>query len=132
MAAVIAFALVGWWIIGGASRWVTATLAAALLLPPLPLPWGNAGPHLAIALAGLGVVAGLARVVSWEIRWRPVSMALAALWFALAAEHPVRRAPFRSGGSSGVAGAGRAVFDIRLPVFLPCRRSREKAWARGS
>src|SRR3979490_3034866 len=38
--------------------WLPMFFAAALLLPPLPIPLGDSGPHVAMAFAGLGLFAG--------------------------------------------------------------------------
>ena len=79
----LAVVLLAWWIVSGAERWVLAFLAAAMLLPPLPLPGGNAGPHPAMLFAAIGVWAGVVRLLAWRIRWDFVSSALCFLLFAL-------------------------------------------------
>ena len=58
-----------WWILAGDGRWVLVFLAAALLLPPLPLPGGDSGPHPAVVVAALGLAAGLVRLPAWRLRW---------------------------------------------------------------
>ncbi|MBI3665500.1 MAG: hypothetical protein HY236_04625, partial [Acidobacteria bacterium] len=72
-----------WWMVSGASRWVLAFLAAAFLLPPLPLPWGDAGPHPALLPAALGLWAGVARLPAWRIRRNFLSASLVVFLLAL-------------------------------------------------
>ncbi|MBL8292231.1 MAG: O-antigen ligase family protein [Bryobacterales bacterium] len=66
-----------WWILKGANHWIVAFLAAAILLPPLPLAYGNSGPHPALLLAAGGVAAGLVRLEEW--RWKPDALSRAML-----------------------------------------------------
>jgi O-antigen ligase len=72
-----------WWLVSGPDRWVLAFLPAVLLLPPLPLPWGDAGPHPSIVVAAVGLWAGIARLGAWQFRYRPVSVGLCLLLFSL-------------------------------------------------
>lgn len=58
----------GAWIGWSRSNWVKGFLAAALLLPPLPVAIGNAGPHPALLFAAAGVWAGLVWLRDWRIR----------------------------------------------------------------
>src|SRR5262245_37758805 len=62
MAAPAALAALSWWILmGPPNRWVGAFLCAAILLPPLPIALGDSGPHVCLAVAALGLIAGLLR-----------------------------------------------------------------------
>ena len=70
-----------WWIFGEPERWWIAFAAATLLLPPLPLDWGNTGPHIAVLIAGLGVWAGLLRFAEWQLPRLDDSLPAAALLF---------------------------------------------------
>jgi O-antigen ligase len=118
-AAAITIVLVAlaWWMLCGASRWVIAFLLAAILLPPLPLAWGDAGPHPAMLLAGLGLLAGLARLNSWEIRRRGVSAAVVLLWFALLASFPL--ALLYSGAEAAAGTLARiGLFSISVYLFF--------------
>ncbi len=54
-----------WWTLAGPARWTMLFLCAALLAPPLPVPWGDTGPHPSLLVAGLGVLAGLLRKDEW-------------------------------------------------------------------
>ncbi len=68
-ASVIALPLLlagAWWILAAPHRWWISFAAATLLLPPLPLDWGNTGPHVAVLIAGLGAWAGLLRFSEWQ------------------------------------------------------------------
>src|ERR1700693_5732378 len=57
----------GAWILNRPGRWIGAFFCATLLLPPLPVAWGNAGPHPAAAVALAGGLTGLA-YPHWRFR----------------------------------------------------------------
>jgi O-antigen ligase len=57
-----------WWILGGATRWLTLFFGSALLLPPLPIAIGNSGPHVALLFAAAGLLAGIARASEFRFR----------------------------------------------------------------
>jgi hypothetical protein len=65
LAAAMIAALVLLWILEGPRRWLLVFFGAALLTPPLPFSFGNAGPHAAIAVAALGLFVGLVRLPEW-------------------------------------------------------------------
>ena len=65
-----------WWTLAGPQRWLALFFAASLLLPPLPIALGNSGPHPAIALAALGLFAGLLRAHEWRISIDLLSIAI--------------------------------------------------------
>jgi len=91
--------------------------AAALLLPPLPLPGGDTGPHPSVVLAALGVLAGMARLDRWRIRWTGVHTGFAAL--ALAMVVSLGFAAVYSGIGIAAASAARvALFFIGVYVFF--------------
>jgi O-antigen ligase len=81
--------IAGLWMLDRPERWMGAFFAAVLLLPPLPIAWGNAGPHPAVAVALAGGLAGLA-YPRWHFRLTMLSGAVlglaatifASLWFA--------------------------------------------------
>ncbi|MGH9660754.1 MAG: hypothetical protein ACRD96_19550, partial [Bryobacteraceae bacterium] len=43
------------WTLAAPARWLGAFLAAALLLPPLPIALGDSGPHPALLVAAMGL-----------------------------------------------------------------------------
>ena len=113
----IALLALAWYVLNGASRWITAFLLAAILLPPLPLPWGDAGPHPAMLLAGLGLLAGLARLSAWKIRRRGISAALGLLWFALLTSCPLAALYSGAGAAAGTL-ARIGLFSISVYLFF--------------
>ncbi len=70
-----------WWILAAPHRWWISFAAASLLLPPLPLEAGNTGPHVAVAIAAIGVWAGLVRFAEWRFPRYGQSLAAAAILF---------------------------------------------------
>ncbi len=76
------------WILAAPRRWMPAFFCAALLLPPLPIPIGDSGPHPSLVLAALGLLTGLAHLDRWKFERNPPGVALAALFFALLASLP--------------------------------------------
>src|SRR5262245_56021819 len=56
-----------WWVVARPSCWIALFLGAALLLPPLPIPIGDSGPHPAMLFAAIGLFAGFVRMREW--RW---------------------------------------------------------------
>src|SRR5688572_1458340 len=73
----------GWWLLRDAQRWVMVFLCAALVLPPLPIPLGDSGPHVAMAVAAVGLLVGVIRAPEWSSRVSAVEMALPAYIAAL-------------------------------------------------
>ena len=59
------------WTIFSERRWIAMFFICALLLPPLPIAIGDTGPHSALAVAALGLFAGMLRLREWDLRrWR--------------------------------------------------------------
>jgi O-antigen ligase len=110
-------AAAAWWTLGRPERWVWVFLGAAVLLPPLPLAWGDTGPHPATAVAILGFAAGLANLHAWRPGGGSLGAPVALLWFALCASVPW--AAFYSGYSVAAASLARlALFSISIYLFF--------------
>jgi hypothetical protein len=105
------------WTLSYPSRWVVCFFGAALLLPPLPIAWGNTGPHAGLGLAALGLLAG----ILWLPRWKvPVSRLTAAIFvFVLVLLGSVASAAVHSGlGIAGGTLARVGLFGISVYVFF--------------
>jgi hypothetical protein len=76
----IALAAGAAWTIEQPARWIAVFLVAALVLPPLPIPLGDSGPHPAVLAAGFGVLASLVYATRWRQHWTPAHAAIAALY----------------------------------------------------
>jgi|SRR5579872_396636 len=70
------------WILRSPNAWLTLFFAVALLAPPLPVAFGNSGPHPALAIAVLGAAAGVVRLNEWRFR-RDLVSAILVLLFAI-------------------------------------------------
>src|ERR1043166_8161511 len=51
-----------WWMLEKPGRWIALFLGSAILLPPLPIPVGDSGPHPSLLFAAVGIWAGLLRL----------------------------------------------------------------------
>lgn len=105
------------WIILRPSRWLVAFFLCLLLLPPLPLPLGNSGVHVAPLFAMLGAVAALI----WKREWRswshPLTVAL-AIFCGVLLESLAFAAIF-SGWQIALESLARVIlFAISIFVFL--------------
>jgi len=110
-------AAVFYWIILHPSRWLVAFFFCLLLFPPLPLPLGNSGVHVAPLFALLG---GLAALV-WKREWRswnhPLTLAL-AIFCGVLLESLAFAAIF-SGWQIALGSLARVIlFAISIFVFL--------------
>jgi hypothetical protein len=113
-AALIPFA---WWTLGMPARWLAAFLAAALLLPPLPIAIGDSGPHPALLLAAWGGFCGLIWLREWRFAWSGLNAALLTLTAVLTAS--VAMAAVNSGVEIAAGSLARvALFAIPVYVFL--------------
>ena len=54
------------WTLAKPARWIALFLGTALLLPPLPIPIGDSGPHPSLLFAAIGLFAGLLRAREWH------------------------------------------------------------------
>ncbi len=117
VAAVLGSTVLGWWLLSGAGRWIPAILASVLLLPPLPLPWGDSGPHPAVLIASFGLVSGIARLAAWDTRWRSVSVAFVLLWFSLLISSPL--AALQHGPETAASSLARVgLFSISVYLYF--------------
>ncbi|MEO8025561.1 MAG: O-antigen ligase family protein [Bryobacteraceae bacterium] len=108
------------WLLAAPARWIGAFLAAALLLPPLPIEIGNSGPHPALAIAALGIAAGLLRFGEWRFRPDLLTGSLGLFLAVLLAS--VGMALLSSGFAVGLASLARVfLFAISVYVFLYAR-----------
>jgi len=106
-----------WWTLGKPERWLAAFLAAAILLPPLPVAIGNSGPHPALLLAAWGGFCGLVWLGEWRLAWSGVNAAFSGLAAVLTASVAV--AAVHSGVEVAAGSLARvALFAISLYVFL--------------
>jgi O-antigen ligase len=117
IAAPAAAVLVAGWTLYRPARWVIAFFAAALLLPPLPIPLGDSGPHPCLLFAALGLAAGVLWAGEWEIRAGELTAALGLFFTLLLAS--VAPAAIHSGWQAAAASLARvALFGISVYVFF--------------
>jgi hypothetical protein len=106
----------GLWGLAAPARWTIAFLCTALVLPPLPIPMGDSGPHLCLAIAALGVLAGVVRMREWRLRSDLVHIGMLAYGGVLAAS--VGFAAIYSGPQIAAASLARVLlFGISIYVF---------------
>ncbi len=106
-----------WWSLHKPARWLSLFFFSALLLPPLPIPIGDSGPHPCLLFAALGLFAGLIWLSDWRIELTPVSTGLIALFGVLLAS--VGLAAIDSGLIAAAGSLARvALFGISVYVFF--------------
>jgi hypothetical protein len=117
-AAVVAPALLAvLWLLAAPQRWIAAFLFAAILLPPLPFALGDSGPHPAVLVALVGVLAGLVYAREWRLRVTSLSIPLLSL--GLVTMSSAALASLYSSPSIAAASLARAVlFLIAIYVFF--------------
>jgi O-antigen ligase len=104
-----------WWMLREPGRWLAWFFVSALLLPPLPVNIGDAGPHVALLFAGCGLLIGAIHRV--PVRTDRLSMSLCALFAAIAAS--VAMAAIYSGLPIAAASMARVLlFGISVYVFF--------------
>ena len=104
-----------WWMMREPARWLALFFVSALLLPPLPVNIGDAGPHVALLFAGCGVAIGLIYAV--PLRVDRLGVSLLALFAAIAAS--VAMAALYSGLAIAAASTARVLlFGISVYVFF--------------
>ncbi len=110
---------IAWWTLQAEQRWIYLFLSAAILLPPLPIALGDSGPHICLAVAALGLLAGLLRR-EWRIDLSGPAAPLAVLFAVLLAS--VGAAAVYSGGEIAAASLARtALFGISVYIFFYAR-----------
>jgi hypothetical protein len=110
-------AAVFYWIILRPSRWLVAFFFCLLLLPPLPLPLGNSGVHVAPLFALLGGLASLLWIREWRSWSHPLTLAL-AVFCGVLLESLAFAAVF-SGWQIALGSLARVIlFAISIFVFL--------------
>jgi hypothetical protein len=106
-----------WWSLQDPANWVALFLGSALLLPPLPIPIGDSGPHPSLVFAALGCFAGIAWLADWRIRPNNLTAAFTALFGALLVS--VGPAAAYSGATPAAGSAVRvALFGISVYLFF--------------
>jgi hypothetical protein len=109
-----------WRLLSTPTAWLALFLGCALLTPPLPIPLGDSGPHIAIAIAGLGLFIGLLRLGEWRFQPDPLALSLIALWSIFACS--IAMATIYSGIEIAAASLARVLlFGVSLYVFLYVR-----------
>jgi O-antigen ligase len=105
------------WMLAKPARWLIAFLASALLLPPLPIPLGDTGPHLCLGIASLGAFVGLLRMGEWKLRLEPLYLGILVYCGILAAS--VGFAAIYSGPQIAAASLARVMlFGISIYIFF--------------
>jgi len=109
-----------WNLIVTPKAWLVLFFLCALLTPPLPIPLGDTGPHLALLFAASGVFVGILRLEEWRIRLDEVLSSMLALWALFAAS--VGFAALYSGVTIASGSLARVfLFGISIYVFLYAR-----------
>jgi O-antigen ligase len=109
---------VAWWTLtGAADRWLTIFFCAAVLLPPLPIALGDSGPHPCLAIAALGLLAGLIHLPDWRIPTGSLSRSILFLFFVLLLSSAL--AAIYSGLPIALATVARVMlFGISVYIFF--------------
>ena len=115
LAAPAAVVPVVWWTLQKPWRWLACFFVAALLLPPLPVPVGDSGPHPCLFFAALGLLAGLLRISEWQVVPCGLSRAFLALPGAMLAS--VAFAAFYSGAEHAALSLVRVLLFC-VPVYV--------------
>src|SRR5581483_7513620 len=90
---------------------------SAILLPPLPIPIGDSGPHPCLLFAALGLLAGAIHLSEWRIELTPDAGGLLALFGILLAS--VGMAAVDSGLTAAAGSLARVLlFGISVYVFF--------------
>lgn len=110
-------AAVFYWTILRPSRWLIIFFFCLLLLPPMPLPLGNSGVHVAPLFAMMGGLAALVWIREWRSWSHPLTLAL-AIFCGVLLESLAFAAIF-SGWQIALGSLARVIlFGISIFVFL--------------
>ena len=105
------------WTLHRPARWIAAFFASALLLPPLPIPIGDSGPHPCLLFAALGLFAGMLWMAEWSVPATSLNGAFLALSGVLLAS--VASAALNSGWEAAAGSLARvALFGISVYIFF--------------
>ena len=116
-AAPLVLAILASWTLAAPHRWIAGFIATALLLPPLPLPLGDSGPHPSLLFAAFGIFAGALYIRDWHITTGPFPRALLGLFSVLLASAAF--AALYSGIDIALQTLARALlFGIGVYVFF--------------
>jgi O-antigen ligase len=108
------------WLLSCPVRWIGVFFVAAWLLPPLPIEMGNSGPHAAILVAAVGLLAGVVRLQGWKVR--PDWLSGTILAFFLSCFASLALAALYSGLSVALASLARVcLLGISVYLFLYVR-----------
>jgi len=117
LVAPLLLAAVAWWTLAHPHRWIIAFLVSAVVLPPLPIPMGDSGPHPALLFAAFGVFAGVLYLREWRIQIGLVECALLALFAILFASTAL--AALYSGGALALQTVMRVLlFAVGVYVYF--------------
>jgi hypothetical protein len=120
-----------WRLLRSPTAWLVLFFGCALLTPPLPISLGDSGPHVAVAIAGLGLAIGLLRLGEWRFHADAVASSLIALWTIFAGS--IAMAALHSGVAIAAASLARVLlFGISIYVFLYVRDGPGRLTARAS
>lgn len=105
------------WILRSPIAWLILFFAVALLAPPVPVEFGNSGPHPALVFAGLGVAVGFLRLREWRFERRFLPGAL--IFFFAVLTISVAPAAIYSGPELAIQSLARVgLAAISLYVFF--------------
>lgn len=105
------------WTLEAPARWISLFFAAALLLPPLPIAFGDTGPHPSLWFAALGLLGGLLWLPRWQIPLSGLNRALLAFFVVVLAS--VASAALYSGAAIAAGSFIRvALFAIGIYIFF--------------
>jgi hypothetical protein len=117
LAVPIAALLLIWWTLRTPVRWLALFFCAVLLLPPLPIPIGDSGPHPSLVFAALGLLAGALWMSEWRLPANSLNLAFAALFTMLLAS--VGPAAMYSGEIAAAGSAARVLlFGVSVYVYF--------------